>query len=130
MDALNPVLIIGLSLLASGIVARLWRVRMGPPQRPEKTLKADLLTVVLLAIAGIAIVNAIHTAMDPRWLPMGQDWREFVLLSLDIQSGGAYLPVPQRYPLYPWLAVQLSEAQGLPQSARLRPVFQKTRFRN
>ena len=110
----DPLLIIGLSLLASAILARFWKPSTGAPSRPVTPLGKDLLTVGLLAVAGIAVVNAIHMAMDPRWLPMGQDWREFVLLALDIQSGGAYLPVPQRYPLYPWLAVQLSEAQGLP----------------
>ena len=110
----DPLLIIGLSLLASAILARFWRQSTGTPTRPVSALGKDLLTVGALAIVGIVVVNAIHTAMDPRWLPMGQDWREFILLALDIQSGGAYLPVPQRYPLYPWLAVQLSEAQGLP----------------
>jgi len=114
VDALDPILLIGLGLIGSALLARMWRPRLGVPTRPEGTLRRDLITVALLAAAGILIVSAIHSAMNPRWLPMGQDWREFVLLSLDIQSGGAYLPVPQRYPFYPWLAVQLAEAQGMP----------------
>ena len=113
MNLLDPIGLIGLSLLCSALLARVWRSRRGQPTRPSSTLGADLLTVVLLALAGITIVSAVHHAMDPRWLPVGQDWREFVLLALDIQSGGAHLPVPQRYPFYAWLAVQLAELQGL-----------------
>jgi hypothetical protein len=114
VNPLDPIGLIGLGLLCSALLARFWRSRQGQPTRPISTLWADLLTVVLLAAAGLTIVSAVHHAMDPRWLPMGQDWREFVLLALDIQSGGAHLPVPQRYPFYPWLAVQLAQLQGLP----------------
>jgi len=110
----NPVLIIGLSLLAAALLARVWKPKMGEPTRPQATWLTDAAIAIALAVVGVVIVNLIHSQMNPRWLPMGQDWREFVLLALDIQSGGAHLPVPQRYPFYPWLAVQLSEAQGLP----------------
>jgi hypothetical protein len=114
VSSLDPILLIGLSLLGSALLGRFWHSPMGQPTRPRSKLGIHALDVVLLAAAGLLIVSAIHTAMNPRWLPMGQDWREFILLSLDIQSGGAYLPVPQRYPAYPWLAIQLAQAQGLP----------------
>lgn len=114
MDAFDPILLIALSLGASAVLARLWRPRFRPPAHAPSLLLRDLGTTALLAGAGMAIVSGLHTAMDPRWLPMGQDWREFILLALDIQSGGAHLPVPQRYPFYPWLAIQLAHAQGLP----------------
>jgi hypothetical protein len=114
VDAIDPILLIGLSLAASALLARLWLPRFGPTHPHRPTFAGNLVTVAILAAAGLAITSGIHSAMNPRWLPMGQDWREFILLALDIQSGGAHLPVPQRYPFYPWLAVQLAESQGMP----------------
>ena len=70
----------------------------------------DALWMIALSIAGVLAADAIHTTANPAWYPVGQDWREFVVLALDIQSGGRFHPVPQRYPFYPWVAVQLAEA--------------------
>jgi len=69
---------------------------------------------LVMAIAGVLVATDIHATSNPYWFPVGQDWREFVVLGLDIQSGGAYHPVPQRYPFYPWLAVQLAELNSVP----------------
>ena len=68
----------------------------------------DWIWFFILALSGILMADGIHSDVNPSWFPVGQDWREFVVLGLDIQSGGAYHPVPQRYPFYPWLAVQLA----------------------
>ena len=72
----------------------------------------DAAWMLVLSIAGVLAADAVHTASNPAWYPVGQDWREFVVLALDIQSGGRYHPVPQRYPFYPWVAVQLAQATG------------------
>ena len=74
----------------------------------------DLLWVTVLSVAGVMSADAIHTSINPAWYPVGQDWREFVVLALDIQSGGDFHPVPQRYPFYPWLAVQLAALTEVP----------------
>ena len=68
----------------------------------------------VLAVAGILQATQIHAQVNPAWYPVGQDWREFVVLALDIQSGGAFHPVPQRYPFYAWLAVQLANVTQVP----------------
>ena len=54
---------------------------------------------VALAIAGVLIADDIHSTSNPNWYPVGQDWREFIVLALDIQSGGDYHPVP--HPIHP-----------------------------
>jgi hypothetical protein len=74
----------------------------------------DAAWTVVLAVVGVLYADSLHTQFNPAWYPVGQDWREFLVLGLDIQSGGAYHPVPQRYPFYPWVAVQLANASGLP----------------
>ena len=68
----------------------------------------------VLSVAGILQATHIHHQINPAWYPVGQDWREFVVLALDIQSGGAFHPVPQRYPFYAWLAVQLANLTQVP----------------
>ena len=70
--------------------------------------------MLVLAIAGILQATQIHHQVNPNWYPVGQDWREFVVLGLDIQSGGAFRPVPQRYPFYAWLSVQLANFTQVP----------------
>ena len=70
--------------------------------------------MMVLAVAGILQATQIHHQVNPSWYPVGQDWREFVVLGLDIQSGGAFRPVPQRYPFYAWLSVQLANFTQVP----------------
>lgn len=84
--------------------------RDGKTAIPEPLI--DGVWMIALAIAGILAADAIHTHQNPAWYPVGQDWREFVVLALDIQSGGMYHPVPQRYPFYAWVAVQLANASN------------------
>ena len=60
------------------------------------------------------MANHAHTSGNPMWYPVGQDWREFVVLALDIQTGGMFHPVPQRYPFYPWVAVQVANLTQVP----------------
>ena len=74
----------------------------------------DLGWMLILGVAGISAAESIHLATNPNWYPVGQDWREFVVLALDIQSGGDFHPVPQRYPFYPWLAVKLAGLTAVP----------------
>jgi len=74
----------------------------------------DAAWMLLLAIVGVYTADGIHAMVNPNWYPVGQDWREFIVLALDIQSGGDFHPVPQRYPFYPWLAVQLSALTHVP----------------
>ena len=74
----------------------------------------DALWMLALGIAGVLSATAIHSSVNPNWYPVGQDWREFVVLALDIQSGGLFHPVPQRYPFYAWIAVQMAEFSQLP----------------
>ncbi len=103
-------------LLGSVVVGALSR-RLGEPGRSGRTALPegliDGLWMLALATAGILAADAIHTHANPAWYPVGQDWREFVVLALDIQSGGMYHPVPQRYPFYAWVAVQLANASGI-----------------
>ncbi len=106
--------IIALALLACGLTSLWPRTRWGT-HRPRRAICwVDVLVVALLAGVGSAMAGGIVDHLNPRWLPVGQDWREFVVFARDIQTGGALHPVPQRYPLYPWLAVQLAELQGFP----------------
>jgi hypothetical protein len=74
----------------------------------------DLFWVLLLATGGVMMANHVHNLANPQWYPVGQDWREFVVLALDIQSDGLFHPVPQRYPFYPWLAVVLANLTEVP----------------
>ena len=60
--------------------------RRGKTAIPESLI--DGLWMIALAIAGVVAADAIHTHQNPSWYPVGQDWREFVVLALDIQSGG------------------------------------------
>ena len=94
------------------------RGRGSSPSRPA----LDLLWLLVLSVAGILQASHIHELNNPDWLPVGQDWREFVVLALDIQSGGAFHPVPQRYPFYPWVAVQLADTSGVPVHVALMQV--------
>ena len=95
---------------AVGLVGLRWGVPRRDPNLPRIEALFDALWMTGLAIAGVAAADAIHTHTNPAWYPVGQDWREFVVLALDIQSGGQYHPVPQRYPFYAWVAVQLANA--------------------
>ena len=85
-------------------------------------IPVDTAWMLILAIVGIAYADSLHTEFNPAWYPVGQDWREFLVLALDIQSGGAYHPVPQRYPFYPWVAVQVANTTGLPVHVALMQV--------
>ena len=91
-----------------------WRLSKRRPPSGLSDLPLDLLWMGVLAVAGILQATQIHAQVNPAWYPVGQDWREFVVLALDIQSGGAFHPVPQRYPFYAWLAVQLANVTQVP----------------
>ncbi len=86
-----------------------------PNRRGQSTTWiGDWIWCAVLAFCGIFLAESIHAVSNPNWYPVGQDWREFVVLALDIQSGGAYHPVPQRYPFYPWIAVLVAEYTAVP----------------
>ncbi len=74
----------------------------------------DAAVVVLLAVVGCAYVNRLHNLGNPLWLPVGQDWQEFLSLAMEIRAPGSAAPVANRYPFYPWLGVMLAELQGIP----------------
>jgi hypothetical protein len=110
----DPVLLIGLAVLGCGIASRWGKRRWGRSARPVPDRWIDGAIALALVGVGMAMATGIVHHLNPRWLPIGQDWREFVIFALDIQTGGDLQPVPQRYPLYPWLAIQLAELQGFP----------------
>ena len=94
------------------VLATCW----GRNSRPTEgdNILIDAPWMLILTITGITSAEAIFVMVNPGWYPVGQDWREFVVLALDIQSGGDFHPVPQRYPLYPWLAVGLASLTQVP----------------
>lgn len=121
MASLSPFFLLILAALPLSVLG--WR--LDKPARGggrERALPLDLLWMMLLAIAGILQATHIHDQVNPNWYPVGQDWREFVVLGLDIQSGGAFHPVPQRYPFYAWVAVQLANVTQVPVHVALMQV--------
>ena len=74
----------------------------------------EALWLLALSVGGMLVANQVHNLTNPMWYPVGQDWREFVVLALDIQSDGLFHPVPQRYPFYPWVAVQWANITHVP----------------
>jgi hypothetical protein len=114
VDGIHPNLLILLAACIAGIASRWPRTRLTADRSRAADPWIDAFIVTLLGAVGLAMASATVDHLNPRWLPVGQDWREFVVFALDIQTGGDLHPVPQRYPFYPWLAVLLANAQGFP----------------
>ncbi len=112
-----------LLLLATAIIGAMawWREKEARPSHQDE-LAVDILWMLILVIGGLLVTNHVHNIANPQWYPVGQDWREFVVLALDIKTGGLFHPVPQRYPFYPWLAVGLSSLNDLPVHVTLMQV--------
>ena len=100
-------------LILAAAIGSLLASRQRRAEGVEGTI-IDWAWFIALAIAGVMVADDIHSTSNPNWYPVGQDWREFIVLALDIQSGGDYHPVPQRYPFYPWIAVQLAAWTAVP----------------
>lgn len=112
-----------LLLIATALIGviSLWR-EDAPRVHPTDRLWVDGFWMLSLSIAGLLLADHVHNLANPQWYPVGQDWREFVVLALDIQSDGLFHPVPQRYPFYPWLAVQLANMTDVPVHVALMQV--------
>jgi hypothetical protein len=112
-----------LLLIATAIIGAVGRWKENPPRTSAADgLFIDFFWMISLSIAGLLLADHVHNLANPQWYPVGQDWREFVVLALDIQSDGLFHPVPQRYPFYPWLSVVLANFTDVPVHVALMQV--------
>ena len=112
MSHLSAFSLILISTFVLGLVG-LWMER-GSRAEEKNHPSVEGFWLLSLSLAGMVVANQIHNLANPLWYPVGQDWREFIVLALDIQTGGLFHPVPQRYPFYPWVAVQLANLTNVP----------------
>lgn len=74
----------------------------------------DLVLVGAVAALGLGEAIAMHTLANPAWVPMGQDWHDFVLRAGELVSRPHTIqPIANRYPLYPLMGVLWARTVGI-----------------
>jgi len=106
---LLPVL---LACVALAVVLRWWAPRLWAPS----ATRVDVLLTGLLVVAGCGYAFWLHQAINPSWLPFGEDWWDFVNRVGELRALGgdehAACSSPNRYLLFPTLGLLASSVAG------------------
>lgn len=78
----------------------------GSAAKPSKTRGwVDLAVIAALVVAGLLYAGHLHAVANPAWLPVGQDWQDYVLRQQELLDPSFHGAAPNRYPFYPWLGL-------------------------
>jgi len=72
----------------------------------------DVLVLAFLAVAGVLYAEYLHATANPAWLPVGQDWQDYVMRQQELLDPSFSAAAPNRYPFYPWLGLTWGRLSG------------------